>query len=180
LSISAISRRYAKALVEMGAGQKMVERYGDELGNVSSAFAVEEYLRLILESPTFSMEKKKAILADLMKALELSPGMQNFLGLLLEKDRLKFLPQIEKDYRRFADELSGVLRARVISAAELGKEQRAAIGAGLAGKTGRKVELKVDIDPSLIGGIQVEVGGKVFDGSVRTQLRRIEDTLKKG
>jgi F-type H+-transporting ATPase subunit delta len=174
LSISAISRRYAKALVEMGAGQKMVERYGDELGNVSSAFAVEEYLRLILESPTFSMEKKKAILADLMKALELSPGMQNFLGLLLEKDRLKFLPQIEKDYRRFADELSGVLRARVISAAELGKEQRAAIGAG------KQVKLKVEIDPSLIGGIQVEVGGKVFDGSVRTQLRRIEDTLKKG
>jgi F-type H+-transporting ATPase subunit delta len=180
LSISAITRRYARALVELGAGQKMVERYGDELGKVSSAFAAESYLRLIMESPTFSMEKKKAILADLMKTLELSAGMQNFLGLLLEKDRLKFLPQIEGDYRNFADELSGIVRARVIAASKLEKEQQDAIGEGLAGQTGKQVKLKVEIDPSLIGGIQVEVGGKVFDGSVRTQLRRIEDTLKKG
>lgn len=180
MSISAISRRYAKALVNLGAEQKMVERYGDELTKVSSILAAEDTLRLIVESPTFPMEKKTAILTDLSALLQLSDGMKNFLGLLLEKDRLRYLPQIEGNYRDFADELSGTLRARITSAAELTDAQRDAIGAGLEKQTGKKVQLKVHLDPSLIGGIKAEIGGKEFDGSIRTQLNRIEDTLKKG
>jgi len=180
LSSSAITRRYARALVELGAEQKMVEQYGDELGKVSSAFAAESALRLILESPTFPVEKKKAILADLTESLQLSGGMKSFLGLLLAKDRIQYLPQIEGNYRQFADELSGVLRARIVSAAALDGSKSEAIRAGLEKQTGKKVELKVELEPALIGGVQVEIGGKVFDGSVKTQLKRIEDTLKKG
>lgn len=180
MSSSAISRRYAKALVDLGAERKMVEKYGDELAGVCSAFVAQSALRLILESPTFPNEKKKAILADLSEKLGLSDGMKNFLGLLLEKDRIQYLPQIEGNYRRFADELSGTLRARVVSAAELNTSQCATIRAGLEKQSGKKVEVKIEMEPSLIGGIQVEIGGKVFDGSVKTQLKRIEDTLKKG
>jgi F-type H+-transporting ATPase subunit delta len=158
----------------------MVERYGDELARVSSAFAAESALRLILESPTFPAEKKTAILVDLTEKLQLSGGMKSFLGLLLAKDRIQYLAQIEGNYRQLADELSGILRARIISAAELDAGQCATIRASLEKQSGKKVELKVDIEPSLIGGVQVEIGGKVFDGSVKTQLKRIEDTLKKG
>jgi len=167
-------------LVDLGAEQKMVERYGDELARVSSAFAAESALRLILESPTFQAEKKTAILVDLTEKLQLSGGMKSFLGLLLAKDRIQYLAQIEGNYRQLADELSGILRARIISAAELDAGQCATIRSGLENQSGKKVELKVDIEPSLIGGVQVEIGGKVFDGSIKTQLKRIEDTLKKG
>jgi F-type H+-transporting ATPase subunit delta len=180
LSSSAISRRYAKALVDLGAEQKMVEQYGDELAQVSSTFAAQSALRLILESPTFPAEKKTAIMADLTEKMQLSGGMKSFLELLLAKDRIQYLAQIEGNYRQFADELSGILRARIISAAELDAGQCATIRASLEKQSGKKVELKVDLDPSLIGGVQVEIGGKVFDGSVKTQLKRIEDTLKKG
>jgi F-type H+-transporting ATPase subunit delta len=180
LSISAISRRYAKALVDLGAEQKMVERYGDELSRISSLMNSEDMLRLILESPTFPMEKKAAILADVQATLKFSDGMKKFLGLLLEKDRLRYLPQIEGNYRDFADELSGILRARITSAAELSDAQCKAIGSSLENQTGKKVRLTVQLDPSLIGGIKAEIGGREFDGSIRTQLNRIEDTLKKG
>jgi len=180
LSSSAISRRYAKALVDLGAEQKMVEQYGEELAQVSSAFAAHSALRLILESPTFPAEKQTAILADLTEKMQLSGGMKSFLGLLLAKDRIQYLPQIEGNYRQFADELSGTLRARIISASELDAGQCASIRAGLEKQSGKKVELKVELEPSLIGGVQVEMGGKVFDGSMKTQLKRIEDTLKKG
>lgn len=179
MSISAISRRYAKALVELGAERKMVEGFGEELGKVNAAFAVGP-MRLLMESPTFAPEKKAAILSDLGKTLDLSEGMKNFLGLLLEKDRLRYLPQIEADYRSFADELSGILRASVAAAAELPEPQRAAIKGTLEKQTGKRVELRTEVDPSLIGGIQVKIGGKLFDGSLKTQLKRIEDTLKKG
>jgi len=115
-----------------------------------------------------------------MDAMQLSAGMRNFLGLLLIKDRLKYLAQIAADYRQLADELSGVLRAQVTAAAVLSGEQQAAIRAGLERQTGKKVELTVAEDAGLIGGLKVAIGGKVFDGSIRTQLKRFEDTLQKG
>ncbi len=177
---SAISRRYAKALVALGSDQGKVEKYGEELTGVVALLSREKALRLILESPTYTLDKKEAILADLVKALKLSPGMVNFLGLVLEKDRLKYLSQIEATHRQFADELSGVLRARIRSAADLGKAEVKAIQGALEKKTGKKVELKVEVEPALLGGIQAEIGGRVFDASLRTQLKRIEDTLTKG
>lgn len=180
MSTSALSRRYARALVELGTEQRMVEQYGDELARVSSLLSTQDLLRQLLESPTLPLAKKSAIMADLATTLQLSAGMRDFVGLLLSKDRLKYLPQIEGNYRQFADERSGVLRARVVAAAELASEQLAAIRAGLESKSGKKVEIAVEIDPSLIGGLRTEIGGKVYDGSVRTQLKRIEDTLKKG
>ncbi len=180
MSISAISRRYAKALVQMGAEQKMVERYGEELSALEGLLKKESALRMILESPSFPLEKKTAILADLMGSMQVSDGMKNFLGLLLSKDRLRYFSQIEDDYRRFADELSGVVRARIDAAADLDATQQKAIKEGLEKQTGKKVELTVALDPSLIGGIKAEIGGRVFDGSLKTQLKRIEDSLKKG
>jgi F-type H+-transporting ATPase subunit delta len=180
LSISAISRRYAKALVDIGSDQGKVEGYGEELSRVGSVFAAHQELRLLMDSPTISLDKKAAILQDLLGQLQVSTGMNNFLGLLLSKNRLRFLPQIEADYRRFADELSGVLRARIISALELSDAQRDAIKAGLETGTKKRVVLRVEIDPALLGGVQAEIGGRVFDGSLKAQLNRIEDTLKKG
>jgi F-type H+-transporting ATPase subunit delta len=180
LSISAVSRRYAKALVSLGAEQQKVEDYGKELSRVASVFAAEGRLRQILESPTYPLAKKADILSELTRTLGLSAGVAKFLRLLLEKDRLRFFPQIESDYRKLADDLSGILRARIISAATLDQNQRQAMKAGLEKQTGKKVELQVQVDPALIGGVRVEIGGKVFDSSLKTQLNRIEDTIKKG
>ena len=180
MSTSALSRRYARALVELGAEQKMVEQYGTELAKVSSLLSGEKLLRLLMESPTLPMEKKAAIMSDLSTSLKLSGGMKNFIGLLLAKDRLQYVPQIEANYRKFADELSGTVRARIVSARALSVEQQRAIQTGLEKKTGKKIELSVEIDAAQIGGIKAEIAGRVFDGSVRTQLKRIEDTLQKG
>jgi F-type H+-transporting ATPase subunit delta len=180
LSASALTRRYAKALVELAVEQQAVDRYGEELATVNAVLDREVLLRQLLESPTLVMEKKSAMLGDLAGVLELTPGMRNFLGLVLSKGRIGYLPQIEENYRHLADELSGVLRARVTSAVELDAAQQQAIGAGLEKQTGKKVALNVKVDPRLIGGVQAEIGGRLFDGSVRTQLQRIEESLTKG
>lgn len=180
MSASALTRRYAKALVELAVEQQAVDRYGEELATVNAVLDREELLRQLLESPTLALEKKAAMLADLAAALDLSEGMRKFLGLVLSKDRLGFLPQIEDTYRRLADELSGVLRAKITTAVELDAEQQQAIGASLEQQTGKKVALNVSVDPQLIGGVQAEIGGRLFDGSVRTQLKRIEESLTKG
>ncbi|NOY12744.1 MAG: ATP synthase F1 subunit delta [Deltaproteobacteria bacterium] len=180
MSSSAISIRYAKALLNIASQQKQVERYAEELANVVSVMKREELLRLLLDSPTFPLEKKTAIMNDLCDLLKSSDGMKNFLCLLLEKNRIVYLPQIDQNYRKFADELSGVVRARIMSAGELSRDRAEAIKQGLEKQTGKQVVLSVETDASLIGGLKAEMGGKLFDGSVKTQLKRIAETLAKG
>jgi F-type H+-transporting ATPase subunit delta len=180
LSVSALTRRYAKALVEIGVEHQAVDIYGVELARVKDVFAREKLLSQFLDSPTLPLDKKAAMLADLASALELSGETTKFLGLLLSKDRLRYLAQIEEKYRSLADELSGTLRASITAAEALSEEQQRALGASLEKQTGKKVALTVNVDPALIGGVQTEIGGRLFDGSVKTQLKRIEESLTKG
>jgi F-type H+-transporting ATPase subunit delta len=178
LSVSALTRRYAKALVEIAVEEKAVEAYGDELAGVKEVLSREELLCQLLDSPTLDLEKKKAMLADLCKVLELSEGMGKFLGLLLSKGRLRYLGQIEDSYRNQADELSGILSAKITAASELDDVQQQAIATSLEKQTGKQVAVSVEIDADLIGGLQAEIGGRLFDGSVKAQLKRIEESLK--
>ena len=178
MSVSALTRRYAKALVEIGVEEKAVEAYADELAKVKEILSQEELLSQLLDNPTLALDKKQALLAEIYKALELSEGMVKFLGLLLSKERLCFLNQIEESYRRQADELSGILSAKITSATELDDVQQQAIATGLEKQTGKQIALTVEVNADLIGGLQAEIGGRLFDGSVKTQLKRIEESLK--
>ena len=180
MSDSAISIRYAKALLNIAAEQKQIEQYAEELAGVASILKSEDLLRLLLDSPTFPLEKKTAIMSDLAGLLKLSDGMKSFIGLLLEKGRIAYLPQIDVNYCKFADDLSGVVRAKIRAASELSEKKTAAIKQELEKQTGKQVILSVEQDASLIGGLQAEMAGKLFDGSVKTQLKRIAETLAKG
>jgi F-type H+-transporting ATPase subunit delta len=180
LSNSAISIRYAKALLSIAAADKQVEQYAEELAGIATVLKREDLLRLLLDSPTFPLEKKSAIMHDIVEHLKLSHGMRNFLDLLLQKGRIIYLPQIDNNYRRFADELSGVVRAKLRAASKLSKNRTDEIQQGLEKQTSKQVVFSVETDKSLIGGLQVEMGGKLFDGSVKTQLKRIAETLAKG
>ncbi len=180
MSVSALTRRYAKALVALGVEHKAVDTYGDELVSVKDVMAREELLRQLLDSPTLAMEKKEAMLADLCQAMELSEGTTKFLGLLLSKGRIGYLDQIEEKYRQLADDLSGILSAKITAATDLDDVQQQAIATSLEKQTGKQVAVTVKVDPELIGGVQAEIGGRLFDGSVKTQLKRIEESLMKG
>jgi F-type H+-transporting ATPase subunit delta len=180
LSVSALTRRYAKALVEIGVEQKAVDQYGEELAEIKAVLARETLLCQLLDSPTLPMDKKVAMVADLTEALKVSEGVSKFVGLLISKDRLRYLDQIEENYRRQADELSGILSARITAATELDDIQQQAIASSLEKQTGKQIAITVKVDEDLIGGLQAEIGGRLFDGSVKTQLKRIEESLTKG
>jgi F-type H+-transporting ATPase subunit delta len=113
-------------------------------------------------------------------AMSLTATIANFVQLLLDRNRLQFLPQIAESYRAFADELSGVVRPTLTSGLPLDNGQVEAIRQALMAKTGKQVELTVQVDPALIGGVVTQIGDMIYDGSVKTQLNRIEDILQKG
>lgn len=177
---NAISRRYAKALVQLGAEEGAVSRFNDELASFAALLDANLGVSAIFSSPAYGIEAKKAILDDLIAKLGLSGTVANFLRLLLDRSRLSLIFQIRESFGVFADELSGVIRPTLTSGMPLEEGQIADIKAALEKSTGKKVVLKVDVDPALIGGVITKIGDRIFDGSVRTQLNKIEDILQKG
>jgi F-type H+-transporting ATPase subunit delta len=120
------------------------------------------------------------MLRELIAKLGLSATVTNFLLLILDKNRLNYLPQIVVSYGMFADELSGVVRPTITSAMPLDDRQVEEIKGTLEKSTGKKVIINVEVDPSLIGGVVTKIGDKAFDGSLKTQLAKIGDILQKG
>lgn len=177
---NAISRRYAKALVQLGAEEGAVDKFNDELARFNALLKANSEVIAIFSNPAYGIQAKKEILSGLIGKMALSGTVTNFLHLLLDKGRLDCLPQIAESFGIFADGLSGVIRPTLIAGLPLEESQVEGIKAALAKTTGKKVVLKVEVDPSLIGGVVTKIGDKVFDGSVRTQLDRIEDILQKG
>jgi F-type H+-transporting ATPase subunit delta len=180
LSTSAIARRYAKALVQLGAEESAVDRFNSELASFNAILAANADLGAVFSNPAYGIEAKKEILKSVIGKLSLSTTVANFLQLLLDRSRLTFLPQITESFGALADELSGVVRPTLLSGLPLEEGQIEEIRKSLAVSTGKEVVLKVEVDPSLIGGVVTKIGDKVFDGSVKTQLAKIQDILQKG
>ena len=180
MSANAIARRYAKALVQLAAEEGAVEKFHAELATVEALFTAHPQLSALLTNPAYGIEAKIAILKDLAAKISLSTTISNFLLLLQERSRMSCLPAIISNYSLLADELSGIVRPLVRSAFPLDDAKIAEIRGVLEKSTGKKAVMTIEIDPSLIGGIVTKIGDKVFDGSVKTQLTRIEDILQKG
>jgi F-type H+-transporting ATPase subunit delta len=180
VSASAIARRYAKALVQLGAESNSVEEYNAELTRINDTLDSNRNLLALFGNPAYGADAKREILRDVAAKLAISPMIGNFLLLLLDRNRITCLPQIAASYAKLADELSGVVRPVVTSGMPLADQQIADIKGALEKSTGKKVALTVQVDPSLIGGVVTKIGDRVFDGSVKTQLDRIQDILQKG
>ncbi|HJV37042.1 ATP synthase F1 subunit delta [Geomonas sp.] len=180
MSTNAIAKRYAKALVQLGSEAGTVDSFNAELSRFSTLLSGNADASAVFANPAYGIEAKSEILKELIAKQQLSPYVSNLLMLLLERGRLSVLPLIAESYAKMADELSGVIRPTLTSGIALDAAQIEEIKGALEKSTGKKVELKVEVDPALIGGVVTKIGDKVFDGSVRTQLARIQDTLQKG
>ena len=177
---NAIARRYAKALVQLGAESGLIERFSQDLAAVDTQIAGSAELQAALGNPALTAEQKKQIVKELVGRLGCSELVTNFLLLLVDKNRMICLPQIVQTYGQLADEQSGVVRTKITSAFTLDEAQVAAIKTALEQKTGKKVLPQVSVDPSLIGGVVTQIGDIAYDSSVKTQLARIHDILQKG
>jgi F-type H+-transporting ATPase subunit delta len=140
----------------------------------------EKSLEEALVNPLYDVGGRKNMLKTIIDKADLSTAMQSFLLLLFDKGRIGFLGNINEFYQKLADELKGVARATLVSATELSPETVDKIKASLSEKTGKDVLLEVEQDPGLIGGIVTRIGDLVLDGSIKTQLLNMRETLKRG
>jgi F-type H+-transporting ATPase subunit delta len=175
-----IARRYAKALMNIGGEDGKYDTYGEELDAFTTLFQREEQLREVLNNPAFSILRRQAIIQEIGKRLRLSPLTINFLHLLVDKNRMRYLPDITVLYRELADEAAGRARVKLITVHELSKQKLKELTTGLQKLVGKQVVMEVETDASLIAGVVARIGGMVYDGSVKTQLERLKQTLTKG
>ncbi|MGD2270873.1 MAG: ATP synthase F1 subunit delta [Desulfobacterales bacterium] len=176
----AIARRYAKALLLIGKEDGQAETYRRELEGVASLVENEKALQQALTNPLYSTAGRRKVLKAVIQKLDLSKVMTSFLFLLFDKGRIGFIGSINDFYRKLVDELEGVARASLISATELSPETIDKIRTTLSLKTGKDIILEVEQDPGLLGGIITRIGDLVLDGSIKTQLSNMRETLKRG
>ena len=176
----AVSRRYAKALILIGQEDGQADQYNTELESVVGLFDTQEGFEQALTNPLYNKNDRKKVLEAVLAATDLSAIMKSFLVLLFDKGRIGFLRDIASFYKDLADELKGVVKASIVSATELSSDAVDKIKEALSKKTGKEIVLNVEQDPSLIGGVVTKIGDLVLDGSVKTQLMNMRETLKKG
>jgi len=177
--VSSVARRYAKAIASIAKEQGSLDAIGAELRTLAG-LAADPTMAPILANPLLSVDSRQAVARALAEQLGLDPVTRNFVCLLADHKRLDQLVGIADQYERLVDKALGRVRARIRSAFELGADQQRAVDAALERMTGKKVIAERSIDKDLLGGMVVEVEGKVYDGSVRTQLRRLASAMAGG
>ncbi|MGO9117610.1 MAG: F0F1 ATP synthase subunit delta [Desulfomonilaceae bacterium] len=173
-----LSKRYATALVEIAQEQNALDKYAEDLDSLSKLVEESRDFREILMNPVFTRDDKKKIAGPVLKKMGADPMVINFVYLLIDRKRIDQLTGIEKAFRAKVDEIRGITRGQVISAEPLGAPELGRVTDILAKVTGKQVMVTTKVDPSLIGGLVARVGDMVFDGTIRTQLNQLKESLK--
>ncbi len=173
-----LAKRYAKALVEIGQEKDSLDKYGQDLASLSEMVSASRDFREVLINPVFTKEDKKRIADQVLRKMECDQMVINFVNLLIDRKRIDQLDGIEKAFRSEVDEIRGITRGEVSSAEPLSEEQLGRLTDALSQISGKQVLVKAKVDPTLIGGLTAKVGDKVFDGTIRTQLSQLKESLK--
>lgn len=175
--ISNISKRYARAFFEIAEEEKKLEQYYNELKQFSSIVEGNKDLRGFLANPIFEQENKKKVFEKIISKLSLSKMTINFLNLLIDKNRIDVLSDIETCYRLLMDETLQKVRVTVKTAFPLSSQMQDYIMSNLKKITGREAEVTVEDDKGLLGGIVIGVGDTLYDGSIKNQLNNMRNLL---
>lgn len=175
-----LARRYARALQEIGREEKSLRRILEDGEAFAALLSSTAELREALEAEHVNRRDKQGAIEAAASKMGLLASTKSFLLLLAEKGRFAELPAILAELKRMVEEEEGVERVEVSTPVALDAAQKESLCSALSGRSGKKIELEERIEPSLLGGMVVKVGGTVYDGSVRTQIQKIRENLKKG
>ncbi len=175
---STAARRYAEAVFQLATRDEALDAYGVGLDNASSIVGQADVLD-VLRNPARPL-RERTDLVDALLASRVPEPVLKLVGLMVERGRVDRIGAVAAEYRRMLNELNGVVEAVAKTAMPLTTDETAALQKKVAGMTGRTVDLRVEVDESLIGGITVRVGDTLYDASVRGRLERLRERLVAG
>lgn len=174
----ALVRGYAEALFAVAQAEGELEAVEDQLYAFAKALDANPELREAVTDPVLPAENKKGVVRDVLGE-RANPHTVNALGFLIDQGRAREIGRIVEELAALAAERRAHVVAEVRSAVPLDEAQRRRLAEALSKATGREVEIKVVVDPTVVGGIVAKVGSEVFDGSVRTKLDEARGLLSR-
>ncbi len=171
-------KRYASALLDLATSAAALKTLETDLKSVKTMFAGSEELRRLADSPVFTTEDKVSALTAVAKKAKLGKLATQFIGLVAHNRRAAELPSMIEAFEAELAIRRGSQIAKVTSAKKLTAAQVTSLKANLKKAEGRKVDLEMDVDPSLLGGFVVRLGSKLYDSSLKTQLEDLSLALK--
>ena len=172
------ARRYAEAAFEVATRDKTIERWRSELATAAAVVGNEKVGRA-LANPSIPLEDRIKT-ADATFSRMVSKPVLNLIFLLLRRGRIEQLPRLSEEFRRLDNVRQGITLATATSAAPLSPDEVRALTERMEQFTGGRIELDVQVDPGLLGGLVVRVGDRLIDGSVRSRLERLRNQLVSG
>lgn len=177
--VSGMAGRYAQALFSLAQERKATDAVGADLARFGKMVDDSADLARLVKSPAFSAEQQEKALGVLLDKAGIGGLAGNFLRLLARKRRLFAVGDMIDGYFRLTDAAKGVARARVTVAQPLTDDQSRQINEALKSITGGKsVDVSVNIDPAIVGGLVVQLGSRMYDGSLKTKLNAIRTRMK--
>lgn len=177
-SVSGVAGRYATALFELARDQKSIDSVRADIDKFAGLLADNADLARLVRSPVFTaQEQGKALDAVLAKA-GIGGIAANFLRVLTANRRLFAVSDVIRAFRVLVAKFRGEATADVTVAEPLNDKNLDALKASLKSVTGKDVDLNVNVDPSIIGGLIVKLGSRMVDSSLRTKLNSIKNAMK--
>jgi F-type H+-transporting ATPase subunit delta len=171
---SAAASRYAKAVFELAQSEGRIEHWDHSLARLRELLS-DPKVAAVLSNPTIAASERMQFVADAPHLVD--PEATNLAKLLIESNRVRDIDGIVDEYERLADEAAGRVRATVTTAIELGAHDRDLIARELSTRLNKEVKVMMTVDPRILGGIKIQYGDHVVDGTVATKLQQLRRRL---
>lgn len=170
-----VAKRYAEALFELATEERSIEAYQKDMQTVESVFQDPEIIHFF-SHVALNDEVKVHVLNTSLKG-QVCPYVFSFVLLLIQKRRIRYIMDICRQFQLLCYEHLGIKLGKVFTAYALSDEQMHKIENAMSLKIKKKVQLKMIVDPSLIGGVKVEIDSHVYDGSLSYKLESLRQEL---
>lgn len=176
--MASVTNTYARALADVVFDQHLDP--GKTLRDAQSLaqlVASRRELREVWEAPSIPEEQKRALLDAIVAREGISRPVRNFMAVLMDHRRIKFLEPVVTEFEQELDRRMGVVEAQIVSARVLAEPERSRLEAQVEKLTAHKVRARYIQDRSILGGAIIKVGSTIYDGSVKGQLDRIREAI---
>lgn len=173
-----VAGRYASALFELANEQNRLDEVERDLGTFQGMLEQSPDLARLVRSPAFAAEEQERALKAVMDWAGIGATAGNFLKVVTRNRRLFAAEDMITTFRGLLARHRGELVADVASAVALNEEQLAGLRNKLKASYGKDVRLNAKVDPSLLGGLVIKVGSRMFDSSLKTKLSNLKVVLK--
>ena len=177
MALSTLANRYARSLVDVTSERNETAEVRTELEQFASLLRDHDELADAFSSPVIAQKRKRAVLGDLLGITKPRPTTSNFLRLLLENYRLHNMDAILAAIGRELDRRAGIVLAEVTFAREPDAGESEHLQKRLQEAVGKDVRMTLKTDASIIGGVVIRIGSRVYDASIKNQLAELKHQL---